>query len=235
MARRPRQERGRARGTLSFWLVVLLVATAVGFLSYRVGRDWLGKRMAGLATKGGAPRIIAQSTEDPAADAQEDAEAKAPKKAETSLEDREPTEGERRRLEEKGSLDEPQDGAETHALEGKSEAHPDEDDKAAETTASSDEEKAADTGEDLSGSEKPRGGGKFVVVAGSYGDRANAEKVVRKLAGRGYQPYLETVHKGGKTYQRVNVAAVGSRNEAEDLQAELAGEGVEASISTARH
>jgi cell division protein FtsN len=228
MARPPRQGPGSARESLTFWLVVLLIATAVGFLSYRVGRDWLGKRMAGLATSGGAPRIIAQSTSDPAAEAQVEAEAKAPKKAETSLEDREPTEGEKRRLADEGSLSEPQDGAQTNARDAESDA-------ADKPAADSGDAKAADTGDELADAEKPRGGGKFVVVAGAYADRANAERVVRKLADRGYQPYMETVRKGGKAYQRVNVAAVDSRNEAEDLQAELAGEGVEASISTARH
>jgi cell division septation protein DedD len=228
MARPPRQGYASPRESLAFWLVVLLIATVVGLLSYRVGRDWLGKRMAGLATSGGAPRIIAQSSSDLDPDAQAEAEAKAPKKAEASLEDREPTEGEKRQLEADGSLEEPQDGAQANARAADAA-------DGGEPAAAADGEKAADTGDDLSDAERPRGGGKLVVVAGSYADRANAERVMRKLADRGYQPYLETVRKGGKAYQRVNVATVESRSEAEDLQAELAGEGVEASISTARH
>lgn len=216
--RTPRQTREAA----SFWLVVVLIAVMVAFLSYRVGRDWLGKRMAGLATSTGAPRIIAQSTDGSSSDPDAGAEAKAPKKAEVSLDDREPTEGERRKLADQGDLDEPQDGAEVNARDGDDAAGAD--DQAAKTGDEPDPD-SADAGS---------GGGKFVVTAGSFADRANAERTMRTLSERGYQPSLQTVRRDGKTYQRVNVATVDSRGEADDLKAELDAEGLDAAVSPVR-
>ena len=266
MAARRRKGPSRLQETLTFWVLVLIVSAAAGFGSYRVGRDWLGKRMAGVEMSNGASRIVAQSRVDPDETARTEAEARAPAKAVVTVEDREPTRQERLKAEGKAPEDleaEPQDGADVNHAEAerarKREAKAAEDEKAGdgdrpkrekrpEATSSTDEKKpkaAAPSDEDQpkakpkktpdSGESSHASSGgreKYVVTAGSYADADNASKAMARLSAKGYSPYIETIERHGKKLRRVNVAVVRGRDKANDLRDELAGSGVDASVSS---
>lgn len=195
-----------------FWAAVLIVCAIASLASYRVGRDWLGKRLADFKMGQGAPRILAQGANN----AEETGinEAKAPDKPEVAVEEREPTSAEVRRAKEGGDVTEPQDGAELNAQ--RDQVKP----PAGDTPLS-------DQGGD--GTDRRR----YLITAGSYEDEANASRVVARLAAKGYKPQVETVTRDGKTLRRVMVAVVQGRTEAEDLQAELAAEGVDTDITPA--
>ena len=72
-----------------------------------------------------------------------------------------------------------------------------------------------------------------MVSAGSYSDPERAAKVMAKLTAKGYQPYIEEIHRDGKTYRRVSVAQVRGREKAQDLADEVSGEGLEATLIAA--
>lgn len=201
----------------AFWLVVVLVACVVAFLSFRVGRDWLGKRLGSVDMAPGAPRIVAHTRGDPEEAARLEQEAKAPEEPVVTLEDREPTGPERRKILEEEALREPQDGAQLHAAE---------------------EEPAPQTPPERpateAGAEAHVADGRWVVSAGSYSDPENASRTVARLAARGHRPYTETVIIGGREMVRVNVAVTPTRAQAEALRDELLGEGITARVAPAR-
>jgi cell division protein FtsN len=67
--------------------------------------------------------------------------------------------------------------------------------------------------------------GRYVVRAGSFRDRANAERVRQELRAQGYSPYLSTVVKDNVEYTRVNVGSYDEKDEALKVRGELRGEG----------
>lgn len=221
MRSRPRKKPSPLKEAMTFWIIVLVVAGAVGFAAFRVGRDWLGKRLGSVDMSPGAPRIVAQATGDPEEEAELKREAKAPESAVVKMEDRAPSAAERRQIEEEEASREPQDGAQLHRREAP-EVERDEAPSPAPERAS-EEPLASDSGGDR----------KWVVTAGSYADRANASKTVARLAARGYKPYTETVTRQGQTLTRVNVAVVSSRAKAEELRNELIRHGMTSGVLVA--
>lgn len=202
----------KTRETLSFWLIVLIIAGLFGFLSYRLGRDWLGKQLGPLEIESGAPRIIAQSDQNETQQEIPDARDKAPDKAKVSVDAREPSEVEKRTIQQKSIDGEPQDGAELNAQHYE------------ESTSKPDEE-------DVVNESKKSGSGKFNVSAGSFEKAENARKQATKLEKKGYTPFIETVTTNGKVYNRVSVATVESRSEANELRDTLQAEGFDAQVS----
>ena len=204
---------------LKFWAVVLIVGALVAFSSFKVGRDWLGKRLGSVDMEPGAPRIVAHTRGDPEETARLEQEAKAPAEPVVRLEDREPTAPERRKILEEQALREPQDGAQLHAAEAEPAPQPPRERSAP----------GAET-ETVTGP----GEGRWVVTAGSYSDPENASRAVARLAARGHRPYTETVIISGREMMRVNVAVVGSRAQAEELRDELLSEGITARVAPAQ-
>ncbi len=210
MERRRRRQPSPLRQSLTFWGVVLFVCVVAGLVSFKFGRDWLGKRLADLEMTPGAPRIVAQSNSQSEAAARAEAEAKAPEKPEVALEDREPTAAEKRDREEQRALGEPQDGAQTNQ-------------GAAEGTSSSGAGAPTDDDE-----------GRFLVTAGAYPDETNASRIVATLAARGHTPEIEKITRGGREFYRVNVAVMRGRSNAEGLRDELTSAGIPAQVTRAR-
>lgn len=202
----------------TFWLVVILAGAVVAFGSFKVGRDYLGKRLGSVDMEPGAPRIVAQTRGDPEEAARLEQEARAPEEPVVTLEEREPTAAERRRILEEQALSEPQDGAQLHAAEAEAAPPP-----PPPEPAPADSEVFTETGES-----------RWVVSAGSYSDPENASRTVARLAARGHRPYTETVIIGGRELVRVNVAVVGSRAQAEDLRDELLQDGITARVAPAQ-
>jgi cell division septation protein DedD len=198
--------------TVRFWAAVFMVCTIASLASYRVGRDWVGKRLADMKFGEGAPRILAQGASNAETGAID--EAKAPDKPEVTLEERAPTSLEAQRLKKGENATEPQDGAELNAQQ--EQVKPPKDDSSVLQG-------------DGEGSEHQR----YLVTAGSYAEEANASRVVARLAAKGYKPQVETVTRNGQTLRRITVAVVYGKTEAENLQAELAAEGIDAQVMPA--
>ena len=241
MSSRHNSAPGPVREALTFWLIVIVLSAAAGVVSFRVGRDWLGKRLAGVEVSGSAPRIVAQSRVDPEEAARTEAESRAPAKPVVTVEDREPTAQERRKAQGKDPSDpfnEPQDGAQANQDPKRGKPPDDAQDEARQDKPKQDEGKAAraakpDVAAKPDAGHEPRESarGKYVVTAGSYADSENAAKVMARLSAKGYSPYVETIKRNGKTLRRVNVAVVKGREKAQDLRDELAGSGLDAGVS----
>jgi cell division septation protein DedD len=222
MRARRRRKLSPLQRVLLFWLVTLLVSGTAALASFRVGRDWLGKRLADVKMAPGAPRIVAETQGDSAETARAAAEAKAPDKAVVRLEDREPGANESREIKDRGAPSLPVGGAEVHEPEGKT--------SDAETRASSlpplppppDEQ----TAEDASG--------RYAVTAGAFEGEEQAGRTVAMLAARGYKPRIQTIKREGRTLRQVNVAVVRGRARAEDLRDQLTADGIPADIARAR-
>lgn len=214
-SRRPRRKPGPVREWLTFWLVVLVVSGIVGVISLRVGRDYFGKYLAGgVDVQQGAPRIVAQVSADPEEAARREAEAKAPKTPQVTLEDREPAASELRRIERDEADGEPQDGAQLNLKEAETQAKP-----AAPARPAVQPDKPA---------REPK---RYVVTAGAYTDSGNVSRMVATLAAKGYKPYVETVTRDGQEFSRISVAVVRGRSKAEELRQELARSGIPAGIA----
>lgn len=70
----------------------------------------------------------------------------------------------------------------------------------------------------------PAAGG-FVVQVGTFGQKDNAERLVRTLKGRGFAAQVSPTSRGGKTLYRVRVGPAGSREAAAGVARELAAAG----------
>lgn len=216
MPRRRRREPSGLAESVTFWSVVIFIAAIVAFLSFRVGRDWLGKRLGTLDMSPGAPRIVAQADMDPENAARIEQEARAPEKAEARIEERDPSYAETLRIQREDDLAEPQDGASLNTRAD------DEGDPGADSKPPPDEPKPAS---------KPQGrSGGFTVTAGAFSSAENASRTLSQLTAMGYKPYIEKIERNGKTLHRVNVAVVKSRGEAEQLKEEVAAAGINAGL-----
>ncbi|MCC7257456.1 MAG: SPOR domain-containing protein [Gammaproteobacteria bacterium] len=71
----------------------------------------------------------------------------------------------------------------------------------------------------------PATGSGFVVQVGTFGQRANAERLVATLRGKGFEAYVSPLERGGKTLYRVRVGPAGSRQTASDLARRLSAAG----------
>lgn len=200
---------------VTFWSVVILISAIAAFISFRVGRDWLGKRLGDVEVSQGAPRIVAQAEMDAENAQRLEQEEKAPAKAAPVVEDREPTEAERRRFEREQAEKEPQDGAQANS--GGS-SDDDESDLSADRPEPDEPDSARDAGPT------------YTVTAGAFAERGSAQKVVAELRSSGFSPYIEEVTRNGKTLHRVCVGKVTGKTEAQDLQREVADMGLSAGL-----
>jgi cell division protein FtsN len=73
-----------------------------------------------------------------------------------------------------------------------------------------------------------------VVVAGSFADETNAQRQVRRLTDRGYQPYITTYEKDGITYRRVTIGVFDSHDDAEQAGEKLTSQGFDALVLSER-
>ncbi len=214
--RRPKRTSALREG-LAFWSIVIVVSAVAALIAFRVGRDWLGKRLGSVDMSPQAPRIVAQTRTDSDEATRAEQEAKAPEKAAVNVEEREPSAAERRDVERGEAAGEPQDGAQLHGREG--------DESAGKAAATDDTEAGADdSGE----------GGRWIVTTGSYADKGNATRAVARLAARGYKPTTETFERDGREHTRVIVAVMRERRRAEELCDELVNAGQPARIMPAR-
>ena len=66
----------------------------------------------------------------------------------------------------------------------------------------------------------------YRVVVGSYGDKASAEAVKKRLEGQGYKGvWLQSANVNGKTYTRVICGSYEERSNADQIKATLEGKG----------
>lgn len=187
-----------AREALGFWLVTLIICGIAGLVSYQVGKNWVGKRLANAVSNQHIeikPQVVgADSTEEPG----EDSEI-PPAEAQIEMEPRAPTEAERRDLtlqEAQASAAEPEPAELESVLVLPEEPSPTE-------------------------VPEPETTGGFLVTAGSYRVAANAERVKADLEKQGYHPHLTQVETRGTVYNRVVVGVYGDRQEAEKIQNQL--------------
>ena len=64
-------------------------------------------------------------------------------------------------------------------------------------------------------------GGYFSIQAGYFKDRANAERLSRKLSGKNYDTFVEKAIDAGQAYYRVKAGRYGSKDEAKKAAAAL--------------
>jgi cell division protein FtsN len=219
MASRKDSAGARLIASVKFWAVVAVLCAIVGTAAYYFGRDYVGEHLHEMDVQQRAPEIKPQSSARSPGD-NEDTRSNPPIEPVVTVREREPTSREERRA--RRELEEPQDGAQLHAAEAAEAA---EEEEAAEEDAPS----SADD-EDGDEEQSARAESGYVVVAGSFADEENAERQVRRLAERGYQPFITTQDRDGITYRRVNVGTFSSREEAENVQEELSSEGFDAGV-----
>ena len=239
-AAQPSERRARYAEALLFWVITLVVCAGAGYGSYRYGRSWIGDRLGDdvkpvLTSDQLSSRITSEAFERGSTDPGSDAADEPPKEAVVEVK--------------AASLDEG-DKAKLHAEKsgGRRAAEPDEPDDAAEAdrkpTESEDEADAdpepeperPSRAESTTRRAAPESSGdadRYVVRAGSFKDRKNAERVRDELRTEGYSPYLTTVVKDDVEYTRVNVGSYEERDKALKLRGELRGDGYgDASIAT---
>ncbi len=203
----PSRKEQESRQTIAFWLMVLLICAIAGVLSYQLGKNWVGRRLAEVDLQAGArpePPGESPTTEMPPGEPEEE----APLRPVVEIEEREPT-GSERLLSQPGQEDEltaegPQDGAELHT---------------SESEANGDDSEQPSTGE-----------GEWVVTAGSFTEEDNARRQVQKLEQRGYSPFITQIKHEGITYHRVNVRTFSKREDAEELAQQVREDGFVAGL-----
>lgn len=202
--------------SLKFWTVVAVLCAIVGTAAYYFGRDYVGQHLHEMEVQQRAPDIKPQSTTPTLAE-DDDTSANPPVQPVVTVREREPTSREERRA--RRELEEPQDGAQLNAA------------KAAEEEADEPEEPEPEQTEEPEEEQADHGGSEgYLVVAGSFADQENAEQQVRRLTGRGYQPFITTHEREGITYRRVNVGVFSTRDEAEDVREKLSSQGFDAAV-----
>ncbi len=197
----------QSRQTVAFWLMVVLICAIAGVLSYQVGKNWVGRRLAEVDLEAGARPE--PPGEIPAADVPYgEPEEPAPLRPVVEIEEREPTGSEglftQPGQEGEQTVEGPQDGAELHT---------------SESEASGD------------GSEQPSTAeGEWVVTAGSFTEEANARRQAQKLERRGYSPFITQIENRGIIYHRVNVRTFSKRDDAEELAQKVREDGFVAAL-----
>ena len=69
------------------------------------------------------------------------------------------------------------------------------------------------------------GGGKWVVQVGTFGQKDNANRLVTKLGGGGFDAFVSPTTRDGKTLYRVRVGPAGTRDAAGEVAKRLAAAG----------
>ena len=237
MAATASDRRSRVVEALGFWLITLLICAIAGFASYRFGREWIGDRLGSDVKSVMTKDDLADRINDDAltGDAEEDdAEAipdEPPEEAQVEVEtvsltgeDEAALEDQEDRPASERDDDEPDDDEEASAREDDDEA-----DAPSEPRVPEDDDEADEPSVQI---ETGGGDGKFIVRAGSFGKRDNADALVQELRAKGYQPFTSTATVDGREYTRVNVATYGERDEALKLRGALRSEGYDADVST---
>jgi len=227
------ERRARYTEALLFWAITLVICVGAGYGSYRYGRSWIGDRLGSdvksvLTSDQLVNSVSSKALENTDSETEGDAVEVPPKEAVVEVKPVSLT------SDDKAKLDSGKSGAASSAKEADKPADSDEAQSETPDTAS-DEAPAASrpTVERHSApsDRKPRvaaesdEGGRFVVRAGSFKRRDNAERVAEQLRAKGYKPYLTTVLKDGDEYTRVNVGSYGDRDDALRVRGELRGEG----------
>lgn len=212
------------RRDLGFLLAVLVVAGLAGLLSFHVGRDWLGKNLADVNLRPGAPQIVVHGLPSEARGTRGDPSVSAPAEAVVNIEEREPTPAEVRRVQE----EEASGGMEPRQTKSLSEA----DSAPSDESMDSESDRAGDRHRDTTAQERRTG--RFTVTAGSFAEKENADRVRDRLIAAGYKPRVREVDIGSEVLHRVDVATLEGRTQAEELKDELARDGIRAGIIPAR-
>jgi cell division protein FtsN len=232
-AAQPSERRARYAEALLFWAITLVVCAGAGFGSYRYGRSWIGDRLGDdvkpvLTSDQLSSRVTPEAFERNASEPGSDAAEEPPKEAVVEVKASGLDEADKAKLEAEKSG-------------GKTAVEPDESEDSAESDEASTEDDTEPSGEADRPESEPRRteraasaeSGRYVVRAGSFRDRKNAERVRDELRAQGYSPYLTTVVKDNEEYTRVNVGSYDDRDEALKLRGELRGEGYgDAGVST---
>ncbi len=212
-----------------FWAKVLVMCLILGSISFYIGRRYLGTKFSEGEIREGAPEIVVQ-VEGSGADA-EQTEKAPPEKAKVEIKEREASEAEAARanrefVEADQEADVGHDAADASSQD-------EEDESEAEGTSNwsdyASEETEAEAEDDAQDTESAQSG-HYVVVAGSFLNPENSQKMLQELKSKGYQPYVTKVTISGKTYRRVNVAAFSGRQQADKLAEELADAGYEVTV-----
>jgi cell division septation protein DedD len=236
--------RSRYAEALIFWVATLLVCAVAGYGSYRYGRSWIGDRLGDevkpvLTTDDLTSRITPKAFERSAsADSETDSEQPPPEEAVVQVKPVSVAADDRARL----AADERATGKAAGADEESEADDSDTEDADAADGAASTATRPAESRRTASTEPEPARrtetrdaddeGARYVVRAGAFKSRANADRRMQELREKGYKPYLSTVVKDGEEFTRVNVATYGSRDEALQLRGELRGEGYsDASVS----
>ncbi len=212
-----------------FWAKVVAMCLVLGVVSFYIGRRYLGTMFSEAEIEQGAPEIVVQ-VQDSAAEAEE-AEKPPPEKAKVEIEEREGSEAEAARAnrefvatEQGADAEEAADtSAQGAAQEGETEGTSQWSDY---TSEQADSESGAASAEETATTPS----GRYVVIAGSFLNPENSQRMLQELKSKGYQPYLTKATVGDKTYRRVNVGAFANRQQADKLAEELAAAGYEVTV-----
>jgi len=240
-AAQPSERRARYAEALLFWAITLVICAGAGYGSYRYGRGWIGDRLGNdvksvLTSDQLASRVTPEAFDRSPADQGSDAPDEPPKEAVVDVKVASLDDGDKAKLEAEragAKAAEPDETGDADRPSRESTEAKDEDD--ADSRSEPDPERPARTEgrERASRDEGEESAGRYVVRAGSFRDRANAERVRQELRAQGYSPYLTTVVKDNVEYTRVNVGSYDDKEEALKVRGELRGEGYsDAGVST---
>jgi len=236
------ERRARYTEALLFWAITLVVCAGAGYGSYRYGRSWIGDRLGSdvksvLTSDQLSTKVTSEALDKPGSDVQSDVAEEPPKEAVVDVkavtvgaDDKQKLDAEKAgsksatEPDESASGDEKDDESAADSEEhGSSSSQPD------RATSTQDEPKAPSS----TTSRPAASSGRYVVRAGSFARRPNAESVAKELRAKGYAPYLTTVVKDNVEYTRVNVGSYDDQGDALKLRGELRGEGYsDASVAT---
>jgi len=218
------------RDIVTFWIKVLVVCVVLGTISFFIGRKYLGTMISEGEIGQGAPQISAQVQ---SSDTESEKPEKAPPdKAKVEIREREASDAEVDRASRDFGLADDSIGTRESGEEAPSSG------KRAgggEEAASGKPGTAGNQTESTSSEEATEGAtsstsGHYVVIAGSFLNPENSQRMLQELQAKGYQPYVSKTTVGDKTYRRVNVGAFSSREQADRLAEELRGAGYEVTV-----
>lgn len=201
-----------------FWAKVLILCFILGGISFYIGRNYLGRFMSESELRGGAPEIVAQVEDTNPDDGTEVKEG--PDEAEIVVSERQGSDAEIARA--ARELNSSENG-DADFRSTRSDTEDSADNETSDASAAEPKERSAD--------QAPADDeGRFVVIAGSFLNTENSDRVVKELQDKGYQPYISKSVVNGKTYRRVNVGAFSSRSQATNMADELRADGYEVSV-----
>jgi len=213
-----------------FWAKVLVMCLILGTISFYIGRRYLGTRFSEGEIREGAPEIVVQ-VQGSGADV-EQTEKPPPQKAKVEIEEREASEAEAARANREFVEADQEADVEDDAADASSQGKEDESEaegasnRSDYTSDEADSGQAKDDAEDTGSTRS----GHYVVIAGSFLNPENSQRMLQELKSKGYQPYVTKVTIGDKTYRRVNVGAFSGRQQADKLAEELADAGYEVTV-----